>query len=184
MAIQALPTYRPYQHQYIDRFTTADGESFRIRPIRPADEPLIVRFHESLSAQTVYSRYFEVFGLASRTAHERLARICRPDPEREVVLVAEQTVEGQRRIVAVGRLARSDATSAEVALLVGDRWQGRGIGRELLRRLVGVARAEGLSLLWAEMLGANVAMRRTALGCGFTLVDEPASSTVRAELRL
>ncbi|MEP7158634.1 MAG: GNAT family N-acetyltransferase [Chloroflexota bacterium] len=170
MAIQALPT---------------DGSTFRIRPIRPADEPAMVRFHATLSPETVYSRYFEVLGLDRRTEHDRLLRICRPEVGREVVLVAEEAFEGAWRIVAVGRLSKSDdGSEGEFALLVGDRWQGRGIGSELLRRLVGVARAEGVRQVWAEMLGANQSMRRTALAAGFTLTDDPASFTTRAELRL
>ena len=187
MAIQApsLPTYFPYPHQYIHLFTATDGEHLRIRPIRPADEPLMVRFHASLSRETVYARYFEMLGLAARTAHERLRHICRPDLEREAVLVAEQTFEGQPRIVAVGRLELSaDRKEAEAALLVGDRWQGRGIGSELLKRLIGVARVEGVRLIWAEMLGTNMAMRRTAEACGFLFIDEAISLTTRAELRL
>ena len=186
MGFQALPTYRPYEHDYIRLFTAKDGTRFRIRPIRPADETLMVRFHASLSRDTVYSRYFEVFALAARTAHDRLLRICRPDPKTEVVLVAEQTLEGQREIVAVGRLVRSEAggQSAEFALLVGDSWQGRGLGSELLRHLVLVASAKGLRQVWAEMLGANQVMRRTALAAGFTLIDDPVAFTTRAELTL
>jgi acetyltransferase len=185
MAICEPPTYRAYPHRYVSTFTAKDGSSFRIRPIRPADEPLMVRFHAGLSADTVYSRYFELLGLTARTAHDRLLRICNPDYEREIPLVAEQFVEGERRIVAVGRLAMADDRSeGEFALLVGDRWQGRGLGSELLRRLVEVARAEGVRLIWAEMLGANETMRRTALAAGFTLTDDLVSFTTRAELRL
>jgi acetyltransferase len=49
-----------------------DGERVRVRPIRPEDEPLMVRFHETLSEQSVYMRYFHMMKLDQRTAHERL----------------------------------------------------------------------------------------------------------------
>ena len=166
-------------------FEARDGSRFRIRPIRPADEPAMVDFHAALSPETVYSRYFETFGLTARTAHDRLLRICHPDFARDIPLVAEETTNGKRRIAAVGRLSISDdRQDGEFALLVGDPWQGKGLGSELLKRLVSVARAEGLSLIWAEILGANTVMRRTALAAGFTLTDDRASFTTRAELRL
>jgi acetyltransferase len=74
--------------------------------------------------------------------------------------------------------------SAEFAILVGDPWQGHGLGAALLRRLVGIGRAEGLATIWAEMLPGNVGMMRTAQAVGFGIVAEPGAETVRAELRL
>ena len=65
-----------------------DGTEVEIRPIRPDDEQLMVRFHGVLSDRTVYLRYFCSLSLAARTAHERLVRICFANPECETVLVA------------------------------------------------------------------------------------------------
>ena len=93
--------------------------------------------------------------------------------------------DGTRRIVAVGRLSRDHAASgAEFSLLVSDPWQGRGLGTELLRRLVEVGRAEGVDRIWAEMLPTNVGMRRTASAAGFTVTETFGDPSVRAELRL
>ena len=80
---------RPYPVQYISRGEMKDGEPMVIRPIRPEDEPLMVRFHESLSEESVYMRYFHMMNLDQRTAHERLTRICFIDYDREMALVAE-----------------------------------------------------------------------------------------------
>jgi acetyltransferase len=177
---------RPYPLRYVAPWTGRDGSSFLIRPIRPEDEPLLVAFHQQLTAETVYSRYFEHLGLSQRTAHERLTRVCFNDYDREIALVAEQTDgAGERRIVAVGRLSKEHAASeAEFAIIVGDPWQGRGLGSELLRRLVQIGRDEGLELIWADMLPSNAGMRRTAQSVGFTLIDVPGEDTTRAELRL
>jgi acetyltransferase len=82
---------RPYPIQYVSEEETPDGERVRVRPIRPEDEPLMVRFHESLSEQSVYMRYFHMMKLDQRTAHERLTRICFIDYDREMALVAERT---------------------------------------------------------------------------------------------
>jgi acetyltransferase len=177
---------RPYPLQYVASWTARDGSTFLIRPIRPEDEPLLVRFHAELTEETVYSRYFEHLGLSQRTAHERLTRVCFNDYDREMALVAEQTgADGERRIVAVGRLSKAHAVpEGEFAILVGDPWQGRGLGSELLRRLVEIGRDEGLELIWADMLSSNVGMRRTAQSVGFRVIDELGDPTTRAELRL
>jgi acetyltransferase len=184
----ALPrlAIRPYPRQYVAPFVAGDGTGFLIRPIRPEDEPAMVRFHAELTEATVYSRYFELLGLSARTAHERLTRVCFNDYDREIALVAETAGDdGAPTIAAVGRLSKAHATpSAEFAILVGDRWQRRGLGTELLRRLVGIARDEGLERVWAEMLAGNTGMRRTAEAVGFTIVEEFGDPTVRAELRL
>src|SRR5437879_11349827 len=99
-------TARPYPSQYVLPWTLKGGIEVTIRPIRAEDEPLMVKFHETLSDRTVYLRYFSSLSLAARTAHERLVRICFSDYEREMVLVAEcrgpQT--GKQHILAVGRL--------------------------------------------------------------------------------
>ena len=176
---------RPYPLQYVAPFTARDGSAFVIRPIRPEDEPLMIRFHETLTAETVYARYLGYLGLSTRTAHERLTRVTFNDYDREIALVAEDhTEEGGPRIVAVGRLSKSHALpDAEFALLVADEWQGRGIGTELLKRLVQIARDEKLEVIWAEMLVTNEAMRRTAINAGFT-VSAIDGTTMRAELRL
>jgi acetyltransferase len=176
---------RPYPRQYVQPWTAPDGTEFLIRPIRPEDEPLMVRFHAELTEETVYSRYFEHLGLSQRTAHERLTRVCFNDYDREIALVALTTEGGEEReVAAVGRLSKNHAQpTAEFAVLVGDRWQRRGLGAELLRRLVDVARDEGLESISADMLASNVGMRKTAKAAGFTIIDEP-GETVRAELAL
>jgi acetyltransferase len=177
---------RPYPRQYVGRWEARDGSTFLIRPIRPEDEPLVVRFHAELTEETVYSRYFEHLGLSQRTAHERLTRVCFNDYDREIALVAEEVdAAGSPRIVAIGRLSREHASpSAEFAIMVGDKWQGRGLGTELLGRLVQIGRDEHLESIWAEMLPGNTGMRRTARAAGFEILDEPGEATVRAEMQL
>ncbi len=81
-----------------------DGNQVTIRPIRPEDEPLMVKFHETLSDRSVYLRYFCSLSLSRRVAHERLLKICFGDYDREMALVAEliDPVTTDRRIIAVG----------------------------------------------------------------------------------
>jgi acetyltransferase len=177
---------RPYPTQYVAAWTLNDGTPITIRPIRPEDEPLMVAFHQTLSEESVYLRYFAPLGLSQRVAHERLIRICFTDYDREIGLVAEQhdRADGGHEIIAVGRLMKvhgSDA--AEFALLVSDRFQRRGLGTELLRRLLDVGCEEKLGRIVAEILPENTRMLRICQRLGFQLkhtLDGP----VKAELAL
>ena len=136
-----------------------DGTPVTIRPIRPEDEPLMVRFHETLSERSVYLRYFCSLSLSTRVEHERLVRICFGNYDRGFALVADHTNEtGQHEIFGVGRLSgNSNRTEAEAAVLVTDHWQGKGLGTELLSRVVKVAPAEGFARASGEILRDNLA---------------------------
>jgi acetyltransferase len=190
VADEALPrsAVRPYPLRYVGEWAPGDGESLVIRPIRPEDEPLMVRFHGTLSEETVHARYFAYLKLSQRIAHERLTRICFIDYDREMALVAEarDPQSGEPRIVGVGRLSKVHGRNeAEFAILVADAWQHRGLGTELLRRLVAVGRDEGLDLIFAEMLSGNLGMRRASQAAGFNLEPIPEDrSVLRAVLRL
>ena len=134
-----------------------------IRPIRPEDEPAMVHFHETLSERSVYLRYFHLMNLEQRTTHERLTRICFIDYDREMALVAERRnpETGEIEILGVGRMTKIHGTNeAEVAVLVSDQWQGRGLGKELLARLLIVGADEKLTKLTADILPDNRDMMR------------------------
>jgi acetyltransferase len=142
-----------------------------LRPMTPKDEALMVQFHETLSEETIYQRYFEHICLESRTRHERLVRICTNDDD-SFALVAARPVGRERpaAILAVGRLSRTDDPSrAEFALLVDDRAQGRGIGSALMTRLMLLARACGFRQLTGEVLAANHEMLGVCRHFGFSL---------------
>jgi len=181
------PAIRPYPLQYVWSWTMKDGNPVSIRPIRPEDEPLMVKFHETLSDRSVYLRYFCSLSLSRRVAHERLLRICFGDYDREMALVAELTdpVTGERRIIAVGRMNKLHAgNEAEVAVLVSDQYQKLGLGNELLRRVVQIARDEKLSRVSAEMLTDNVAMQVIMKHLGFRVRTSDDLTSLRAFLDL
>jgi acetyltransferase len=164
-----------------------DGTAVVFRPIRPEDEPLVVRFHEGLSEGSVYLRYFHALKLSQRISHERLTRICFIDYDREMALVAEgrDPESGERAILGIGRLSRRRwVNEAEFALLIADKYQRHGLGTELLARLVRVGRDERLERITAEILPQNLAMQRLCERLGFTLTPLGEEGIVRAELRL
>jgi acetyltransferase len=181
------PAIRPYPLQYVWNWTLKNGNPVTIRPIRPEDEPLMVKFHETLSDRSVYLRYFCSMSLSRRVAHERLLRICFGDYDRELALVAEGSdpSSGERHIMGVGRMNRIHGKNeAEVAVLVSDRYQNLGLGYELLRRVVQVAREEQLKQVSAEMLPDNIAMQVIMKRVGFQVRPGDDLSSVRAFLNL
>ncbi len=156
---------RPYPSHYIWRWTTKNGISVVIRPIRPEDEPLMVKFHETVSDRSVYLRYFHMESLSSRVDHERLFQKCFIDYDREMALVADylNPETGDHEILGVARLTKTiGERDAEVAVLVSDAKQGQGIGTELLGRLIEVARGEKLDRVIANILPENLGMRSLA----------------------
>ena len=175
------PAIRPYPRQYMGTHAV-QGEDITVRPIRPEDEPKLVTFHERLSERSVYLRYANLMKLEQRVAHERLARICFIDYDREMALVAERpTAEGENQIIGVGRLTKQPGRDeAEFAMLVTDEYQGEGIGTELLRRLVEVGDAEGLDRITADILQQNHAMQRVCEKLGFDLVRGNGQDMVKA----
>ena len=167
----ALPrlAIRPYPAQYITQWALRDGTPVTIRPIRPEDEPLMVDFHKALSEQSVYYRFFRSITFDRRIEHERLARVCFLDYDRELALVAvQQNSAGNTQIIGVGRLSHQrDLDDAEFALLIADGFQGHGLGTELLTRLVDIGRREGFRRLVAYMLPENRGMIRVSERLGF-----------------
>ncbi|ARV57966.1 acetyl CoA synthetase subunit alpha [Nostocales cyanobacterium HT-58-2] len=178
---------RPYPTQYVSPWTMRNGTQVTIRPIRPEDEPLMIKLHKTLSEESVFFRYFHLIKLSQRIAHERLTRLCFIDYDREMALVVDyQNPETEEHeILAVSRLSKLHGTNeAEFAILVSDRYQCQGVGTELLKRLLQVGRDEQLTLISAEILTENSAMQRVCEKLGFCIHPTADASVVRAEIKL
>jgi len=179
---EALPqlAIRPYPVQYVKVVQGKDNVALTLRPIRPEDEPLIRRFHETLSDRSVYLRYFSPLILSQRVTHERLARVCFADYNREIPIVLER--EGQ--IIAVSRLSRlHQPNTARFTMLVSDRFQGQGLGNLLMQHILEIARAEKITRVVAHILAENMTMQRLCQKYGFTIVPLE-KGIVRAEIQL
>jgi acetyltransferase len=182
------PAIRPYPSQYITKINLKDGQEIKIRPIRPEDEPLVQKFHETLSERSVYLRYAQILKTSRLIAHQRLSRICFIDYDREIALIGVQRhPETQEpEIWGISRLSKlhSNKQEAEFALLVSDPFQGQGLGTELLRQLISIGRAEKLSVIRAEILSDNFVMQHICKKFGFVIHRISGESMVSAELSL
>jgi acetyltransferase len=180
------PAIRPYPFAYARPWRSKDGTDYVIRPIRPEDEPRVAEFHETLSERSVYLRYLQEMKLSRRITHDRLRRICFNDYDREIALVAEVPAPGaQATIVGIGRLTRLRWTNeARLGLIVTDLFQGQGLGSEVLRRLVSVAKAEGIERIVLDVSRENGPILRMLGRLGFAFAEKPGAPLLHGELAL
>ena len=178
---------RPYPMQYIFSKTLSDGTSVRLRPICPEDEPLVAEFHKTLSEDTVHYRYFGLLKLEYRIAHSRLMRICFNDYDCEIALVVERKMPntGERQILGIGRLIKNHGIDeAEFAIVISDQWQGKGLGTELLSRLLDIGKQEQIGRIVAYILPDNLPMQRVCKKLGFDVRYDANAEAYKAVISL
>ncbi|MGH9647517.1 MAG: GNAT family N-acetyltransferase, partial [Bryobacteraceae bacterium] len=177
---------RPYPTQYVESWKPKGGANVTIRPIRPEDEPVMVGFHEGLSERSVYLRYFTPLQLQQRVSHTRLLRICFNDYDREIALVAERSLgKGKYEILGVGRMSKLHGSgTAEFAVVVTDKWQNKGLGTELTKRIIQIAKNEKLSRLVAYTLLENHDMQNMCKKLGFQVKRAAEDSECVIEMTL
>ena len=146
---------------------------------------MMVDFHKELSDRSVIHRYFSPVPLRTRTSHERLISKCSIDYYNEMALVAEHLdCTGKAGIAGVARMIREDTGNrAEVAFLVADRFQRRGLGRFLVDRTIEIAKKAGLASIEGILLFENAEMRKLFQSVGFKF-GEPELSVYSAKLML
>jgi acetyltransferase len=175
---------RPYPQEYVSTWTAKDGTPLTLRPIRPEDEPLMVKFHHTLSEETVHFRYFGSATLEKRVAHERLTRMCFIDYDREIALVAVRQ-NPKDEIIGVGRLIKvSSVNEAQFAILISDQFQGHGLGTHLLALLVDIARHECVGRITGQMLPDNHVMQCVSKKVGFDVNYDRFNEVMLAEMKL
>jgi len=161
----------PYPIEQVADVKLADGASLHVRPIRPEDAEMERAFVHALSEQ---SRYFRFFYQLQELTPAMLARFTQVDYDREMALVAVDESGAVPAIVSVARyVIIGDRQSAEFAIVVADAWQGRGVARTLMTRLVDCARARGLKRIEGAVLRSNARMLKFIADFGSTLRDDP-----------
>jgi RimJ/RimL family protein N-acetyltransferase len=145
-----------YPRELEQSLTLMDGTRLHLRPIRPDDAPRLIEFYDRLSLLTAYQRFFNVMKrlppdwariLATVDYHHRLALIAEYGPPDAPVLVAVARYE-----------PTNDPETAEVAFVVQDGFQGRGLGVVLLNRLLEAGEARGIRRFRAYVLADNSRM--------------------------
>ncbi len=163
-----VPGKRGEYPEHLETYrTTKHGQEVLLRPVRISDEPLLKDFFYALSDQSIYQRF-----ISSRKdmPHERLQEFVVIDYTSEMVILAVMTVDEREIVAGVGQYGIDAQThTAEVALVVRDDVQKRGVGTELLNYLTLLARKEGLLGFTAEVLVENRPMMRLFERAGFSI---------------
>jgi len=160
----------PYPARYVKEAFLSDGTPAVIRPIRPEDEPLIAELFKTFSERTISLRFFQRL---VDLRHEQLVRICQLDYERELAFVCVvKDSNGREQIIGDARVIKlPDMENAEMAVMVGDPWQGKGIGKSLCGYCIEVAREVGIKRIWMEILRMNTYMLQLSESLGFKKVE-------------
>lgn len=151
--------HTPPEHWEAD-VVLRDGRTARLRPIRPSDAERLAEFHRSLSEETIYYRFFAPYPELTERDLVRFTTVDHVDRVAFVALTGDD-------IIGVGRFDRVDARDAEVAFVIRDAHQGRGLGSVLLEHLAAAARELGVRRFVAEVLPTNRRMLSTFEEAGY-----------------
>lgn len=170
----------PYPAQYISEIRAKDGKKILLRPIRPEDESLEAEMFKTFSQE---SQRFRFFGLKKQVTHEILTRYTNIDYDREIAIIAETEEEKSKKMIGVVRImADPNHETAELAIIIGDPWQGKGIGNQILDYGLSVAKKESIRSVYAYVLEDNYIMLDMFKKRRFTLSKE--EDYIKAELNL
>ncbi|MBU1565043.1 MAG: bifunctional acetate--CoA ligase family protein/GNAT family N-acetyltransferase [Proteobacteria bacterium] len=157
----------PYPSQYEVCTTTRSGLRLGIRPILPEDAELFVELFRTLSPTSVYYRFFR--HMKSLTP-ELLAMLTQVDYDRHLALVALDLSSPTEKMFGVARvIGDPDLSHTEFSIMVGDPWQGQGVGAALLLNLLKAARKQGVEKVWGTVLRENTQMLRLGKKAGFIM---------------
>jgi acetyltransferase len=148
---------RPYPGRYIREVTLKDGTKVTLRPIRPEDEPLMEKMLDYISTSSLYYRFF---GYVPKVTHEWMSRFTHIDYDREIAIVAIiENEHGEEEMAGVVRIIEDAwGESAEYAILVADKWQGKGLGNILMDYIMQIARERRIGKIVASVLPTNAGM--------------------------
>ncbi len=164
--VDQLPPLAVYPKEFETR-ATFDGVEILFRPVKPTDEHLLQEMFYSLSKESIYYRFFTTLYAMPHARAQRFATI---DYRREMAIVGVVQEEEREEIIAVGRYVLDpDTRLAEVAFIVRDDWQGKGIGTWLHGYLVKVARKQGVKGFTAQVLQENARVLRLIHRSGLTV---------------
>jgi acetyltransferase len=170
----------PYPKKYVTQWKLTNGTSVVLRPIKPEDEIPLYNLFQSLSEETMRFRFFQAIRDMS---HETLTRYCNIDYDREIAIVAE-TKKEYGKIMGVSRLILEPGRNrGEFAVVVGDQWQGLGLGSKLVDYITEIGKDMRLETIGGDILSRNLKMIRLCIKEGFKIepVDE---ETVKAIMKL
>lgn len=166
---------------YATTETLRDGQTITIRALKPTDRTELVSAAGRMSPKSLYRRFF---GPKRHFSEAEISHFVNIDFSRHVALLALARERGRENIIGSARYILTTEKEAEVAFIVADSFQGRGIGRLLLRHLTEIARNKGVETFVAEVLPENVGMLKVFANSGMQCRKTRSMGSVRLTLRL
>ncbi len=171
-----------YPEQYESKETTTHGFSISVRPIKPEDAALLMELFDNLSPESRYHRFFSPMKSLSR---DFLVRFTQIDYDRHIGLVALGREDGEEKMLGVARVIMDpDRKNAEFSVAVGDRWQGKGVGRLLLERCLDAGRDYGVETVQGFVLAENRQMLNLGRELGFKIAKDGEGDTYHLTIDL
>ena len=169
---------RPYPEDLVRTATLGDGTVVTLRPIKPEDEPLWRRLLGECSPESLRARFL---GTVNLDSHEVATRFCFVDYDRELAVVAELHAPAGNRLIGVARVTSNpDSRRAEFAVLVGDAWQGKGLGKLFMSYCLENVDRGSVDAVYAHTVRENWRMVRVFERFGFILTSNPDPMLVTA----
>ncbi len=174
--VRCLADPLPSPLDLVEAFEAANGQHVTVRPILPGDAAKFQAFVRNFSPASRSNRFLQGLGELSANMLKCMTQI---DYRTHMALVAEIVCEGRPVIIAEARYAIGrESDSAELAAAVADEWQGQGLAKVMLGRLIGHAAATGLRLLTAETRACNGRVLQLARNAGFSIMPVPGAGGV------
>lgn len=186
-ALQLLDTKWQFAKHYQKNWLTKDGGILTIRPAKLTDLAALARFYRALSPQTVLMRWFTPLTFDRIIECEQKTLLRALNAENTVMLVAEccPTNGGRPEIMGVATLALlPERRCADLAVLVADNFQHRGLGTELMQRLISVGRHKKLNCIIGDIHPENQAMRHLCQKLGFRVYYSVEEQVTKFEFSL
>lgn len=167
----------PYPIHLISDEQLNDGTDIIIRPIRPEDAEIEQAFIRGLSPE---SRYFRFMNSIHELSLEMLVRFTQIDYHNEMALVAiNPGVDGEEEIGVARYLTNPDKKTCEFAIVVSDKWQGKGIARLLMQKLIEIARNRSLEVMEGQVLANNYRMLELMTSLNFKVSNDPNDNGIK-----
>lgn len=172
----------PYP-QHLERHDLTDmNMPLFIRPIKPEDAPLFVELFNTLTPTSIYYRFFSV---VKSLSPEVLARFTQIDYDREISFVGLDDREGEEKMLGVANIAGDpDGKKGEFSVLIGELFQGKGIGAKLLLQCLEIAQERGMETVWGTVLAENSYMLALGKKLGFSIAQGDDSSEYKLTIDL
>jgi len=171
---------RPYPKELIKEIEVK-GRKIVLKPNRPEYEPMEAEMFKTFSEKTMKYRFFRII---KEVTHELLARYTHNDYDREIGIIAESEENGKKKMLGVVRIIQDpNNESAEFAIVIGDPWQGKGLGGEMLDYILEIAKKRGIKEVYGTVMAGNRIMLDLCKERGFSLEKIPEENAYKLVLK-